>query len=201
MAEISVTRAPRRAAHSARVQAAGTGSDDDHLGVSGPRPRPVRYWRWPATPVLLSHPSSLDHDPGPHPEQPARIVAIERALAGREWLGFRRLESPAVDRAVLEAVHPAAYVSVIERLCGAGRGPDRRRHGDERRLVRGRAARRGRCGAGSPSCSSAGEAPTGFSAHRPPGHHARTAQAMGFCLFNNVAVAARHAVDRLGCGG
>ena len=44
----------------------------------------------------------------------------------------------------------------------------------------------------------AGEVPTGFSAHRPPGHHASADRAMGFCLFNNVAVAARHAVDGLG---
>jgi acetoin utilization deacetylase AcuC-like enzyme len=44
----------------------------------------------------------------------------------------------------------------------------------------------------------AGEAPTGVSALRPPGHHAEAAMAMGFCLFNNVAVAARHALDGLG---
>jgi acetoin utilization deacetylase AcuC-like enzyme len=43
-----------------------------------------------------------------------------------------------------------------------------------------------------------GEAAAGFSAHRPPGHHAPRAQAMGFCLFNNVAVAAQHALDALG---
>jgi acetoin utilization deacetylase AcuC-like enzyme len=46
----------------------------------------------------------------------------------------------------------------------------------------------------------AGEAPTGFSAHRPPGHHASQARAMGFCLFNNIAVAAQHALDALGLG-
>jgi acetoin utilization deacetylase AcuC-like enzyme len=43
-----------------------------------------------------------------------------------------------------------------------------------------------------------GSAPTGFSAHRPPGHHAEAARAMGFCLFNNIAVAARHALDAHG---
>ena len=44
----------------------------------------------------------------------------------------------------------------------------------------------------------AGEAPVGFSAHRPPGHHASRARAMGFCLFNNIAVASQYALDRLG---
>ena len=54
--------------------------------------------------VFLDHPSSLAHDTGPHPEQPARIVAIERELAARAWLGFERVRSPAVDRATLADV-------------------------------------------------------------------------------------------------
>ena len=57
-----------------------------------------------------------------HPEQPSRLVAIERALAARDWLGFERVRSPAVDRSVLTAVHPERYVASIERACAAGGG-------------------------------------------------------------------------------
>ncbi len=60
----------------------------------------------PDGPVFLAHPSSLDHDTGGHPEQAARITAIERELDERGWLGFERVESQAVDRRVLAAVHP-----------------------------------------------------------------------------------------------
>jgi len=73
-------------------------------------------------PVLLHHRSSLEHDTGGHPEQPARIAAIERALAARDWLGWERRESPAADLALLEAIHPAAYIRGIEAFCAAGGG-------------------------------------------------------------------------------
>ena len=72
-------------------------------------------------PVLLRHPSSLEHDTGPHPERIARIVAIERELAARDWLGYDVRESPAADRAQLEAVHPPGYVDEIEEICPPGR--------------------------------------------------------------------------------
>ncbi|MDX6683980.1 MAG: hypothetical protein QOF86_108, partial [Baekduia sp.] len=75
-----------------------------------------------AAPVLFHHPSSLLHDPGPHPEQPARIVAIEKALAARDWLGFEPRESPAATRAQLEAVHPARLINGIHELCVSGGG-------------------------------------------------------------------------------
>jgi len=48
-----------------------------------------------APPLLLRHPSSREHDTGTHPERPARIVAVERALAERDWLGWDVRESPA----------------------------------------------------------------------------------------------------------
>ena len=73
-----------------------------------------------APPVLLQHPSSLDHDTGPHPEQPARMVAIERELAARGYLGYERVSSPAVGRSVLEAVHPARHVERVERMAARG---------------------------------------------------------------------------------
>ena len=61
-------------------------------------------------PLLLHHQSSLEHDTGTHPERPARIVAIERALAERDWLGWDVRESPAAELSVVHAVHPAGYV-------------------------------------------------------------------------------------------
>jgi len=150
-----------------------------------------------SAPVWLEHSSSLRHDTGAHPERADRMVAIERELSPRDWLGFERVTSPAVDRALLETVHPASYVASIERACAGGGGfldldtvvsPDSFEaalhaaggavHMVERLLD--------------------GTAPYGFSAHRPPGHHATQAQAMGFCLFNNVAVAARYALDARG---
>ncbi len=147
-----------------------------------------------SAPVWLEHPSSLLHETGPHPEQPARIAAIDRELSARDWLGFERVVSPAIDRAVLETVHPAAYVASIERASASGGGqldPDTvvSTHSFEAALhAAGGAAR-------MVDLLLDGAAPYAFSAHRPPGHHALRARAMGFCLFNNVAVAARYALD------
>jgi len=148
-------------------------------------------------PVFLEHPSSLEHETGPHPEQPARLVAIERELASRGWFGFERMRSPAVDRPVLEAVHRDVYVDAIRRASLAGGGyldPDT-------------AVSSGSFEAALHAAGGAvrmvdllldGEAGCAFSAHRPPGHHALPGRAMGFCVFNNVAVAARYALARRG---
>jgi acetoin utilization deacetylase AcuC-like enzyme len=147
-----------------------------------------------ALPVLLHHPSSLDHDTGAHPEQPARIVAIERELRGRGDLGFERVSSPAVERSVLEAVHPVRHIELVERLAARGGA----------RIDADTAVSAGSFIAALHACGGAvslvdrlleGRAPTGISLHRPPGHHAEPERAMGFCLFNNIAVAARHALD------
>jgi acetoin utilization deacetylase AcuC-like enzyme len=147
-----------------------------------------------APPVLLHHPSSLDHDTGAHPEQPARIVAVERELGARGDLGFERVSSPAVERSVLEAVHPMRHVELIERLAARGGA----------RIDADTVVSPGSFTAALHACGGAvslvdrlleGRAPTGISLHRPPGHHAEPERAMGFCLFNNIAVAARHALD------
>jgi acetoin utilization deacetylase AcuC-like enzyme len=147
--------------------------------------------------VFLSHPSSLEHETGAHPEQPARISAIERELAAREWLGFERIASPRVKRKVLNAVHATSHVAAIEDLSAAGGGyvdPDT-------------VASPGSFEAALHAAGGAvrmvellldGEAGYGFSVHRPPGHHATRTRAMGFCLFNSVAVAAQFALDERG---
>jgi len=147
--------------------------------------------------AFLAHPSSLEHDTGAHPEQAARISAIERALSERDWLGFEQISSPAVERAVLTAVHPESHVAAIERLSAAGGGAV-----DLDTVTSARSFEAALHAAGGAvrmvEMLLDGEVDYAFSAHRPPGHHATRTQAMGFCLFNNVAVAAQFAIDRRG---
>jgi acetoin utilization deacetylase AcuC-like enzyme len=148
-------------------------------------------------PILFRHPSSHDHETGAHPERVERIEAIEAALGARDWLGWDVRESPPVKRAVLEAVHPAGYVQRIESLSLRGGGSL-----DMDTVL----------SSGSWECALhatggavamvdalvAGEARFGAAVHRPPGHHAEPSRGMGFCLFNHIAVAARHALDAHG---
>jgi acetoin utilization deacetylase AcuC-like enzyme len=150
-----------------------------------------------AAPVLLENPSSLAHDTGAHPEQAARIVAIDRALAEHDWLGYERVISPEAPRAALAAVHTEAHIDSIEATAARGGA-----HIDADTIVSAGSFVAALHAAGGAielvDRLLSGSAPTGFSAHRPPGHHAERARAMGFCLFNNVAVAARHALDAHG---
>jgi acetoin utilization deacetylase AcuC-like enzyme len=148
-------------------------------------------------PVLLSHPSSLAHDPGPHPESARRIEAIEAELARRGGLGWERRLSPAATPEQLERIHPPGHVAAIRRLCEGGGG----RIDADTVVVPGswEAALHGVGGAvAAAELVVSGAAPVAFSMHRPPGHHAEAAQSMGFCLFDNVAVAAQHALTELG---
>ena len=151
----------------------------------------------PSPPVWLEHPSSLLHETRPHPEQPPRITAIEQELSARDWLGFERVISPAVDRAVLGAVHSEAYIASIEQTCADGGG-----YLDADTVVSPHSFEAALHAAGGAvrmvDLLLDGAAPTGFSAHRPPGHHALPSRAMGFCLFNNIAVAAQYALDARG---
>jgi len=153
--------------------------------------------------VFLEHPTSIEHDtaahPGQaaitiHPEQPSRLAAIERALSAGDWLGFERVLAPAVDRSVLTAVHPERYVASIERACASGGG-----HLDVDTVVSERSFDAALHAAGGAvrmvDLLLDGDASAAFSSHRPPGHHALPSEAMGFCLFNNIAVAAQYALD------
>ncbi|HEX6618870.1 MAG TPA: histone deacetylase, partial [Solirubrobacteraceae bacterium] len=75
-----------------------------------------------AAPILLTHPSSLEHDTGPHPERAARLPAIERELERRGGLGWGRSTSPEAELDWLFAVHPETHVRAIRELCGRGGG-------------------------------------------------------------------------------
>ena len=147
--------------------------------------------------LYLHHPLSLEHDTGDHPEQPARIVAIERELEGRKWLGYERELAQPAERSVVEAVHPAVYVDRIEAISQGGGGM---LDMDTVASARSYDAALHSAGAAARAAEAllSGDARVAFCGLRPPGHHAEPARAMGFCLFNNVAIAARRALDALG---
>ncbi len=148
-------------------------------------------------PLLLAHPSSLHHDTGAgHPERPDRIRAIERALEERDWLGYERCEAPRADLAQLLAVHPREHVEAVRELSEREGAFDLDTPLSEGSYQAALHAAGGACALVEALMS--GEERVGFSALRPPGHHAEPDRGMGFCLFANVAVAARHALDSLG---
>jgi acetoin utilization deacetylase AcuC-like enzyme len=151
--------------------------------------------------LYFHHPSSLEHDPATlmpgHPEAPGRLVAIERELEARDWLGWERRLAPAASEAELELVHSARHVAEIRRLCAGGGGAI---DGDTYAVPASyEAAVRAAGGAGAMvRALLGGEASVGFCGLRPPGHHAEPERAMGFCLFGSVAIAAELAIRELG---
>ncbi len=146
------------------------------------------------TTLFLSHSSYFDHDTGPgHPERPDRIRAIGAALEGERFGALIRADAPGHDRAAVLRVHPSPYVDAIEASTPA-RG---RVHLDPDTVMSAQSlAAIGHCiGAATAAVDEVmrGGAKNAFVALRPPGHHAGIASPMGFCFFNNAAIAARHA--------
>jgi acetoin utilization deacetylase AcuC-like enzyme len=136
--------------------------------------------------------------PGGHPEPPARIAEIERSLAERGWLGYEVRQAPPASPQLLVAVHSAEYVDAVRSMSDRGAGAF------DKETVVSAGSYRAAVHASGAACAmveallAAGGPRLGFCATRPPGHHARTDTTCGFCLFNHIAVASRHALDSLG---
>jgi acetoin utilization deacetylase AcuC-like enzyme len=143
--------------------------------------------------LYVAHPSSLAHDTGAHPENAARLRAIEARLEDAGWPGLERVEAPAATREQLRRVHSDRHIDAIEEFCSNGGGLiELDTVTSERSFEAALHAAGGAANAAERLL--AGEDRFAFCGLRPPGHHAEAARAMGFCLFNNVAVAASQAL-------
>ncbi len=146
------------------------------------------------TTLLFTHPDCAGHQTGEgHPESSARLSAVLQALAEPEFAGLVRRDAPLAEEAAVARVHGAAFVKHV-----LGTVPETGRRALDPDTVlspgSGMAALRA---AGAMTAAvdavATGAARNVFCAVRPPGHHAEPGRSMGFCLFNSVAVAARHA--------
>lgn len=152
------------------------------------------------TTLFYSHPACETHDPGPlHPENPGRLKAIMKKLDSPEFSPLIRREAPYAEHQQIARVHPESFVQA---LLAAVPASDERMIDADTVLSSGSgeaALRAAGAVVSAVDAVMAGEADNAFCAVRPPGHHAEPAQAMGFCLFNNVAVGALQARAVHGC--
>ncbi|MFA5663241.1 histone deacetylase family protein [Castellaniella sp.] len=150
--------------------------------------------------LYITHPTCRLHEMGDwHPESPRRLDAIADQLVASGLMDFlRHVDAREASAADVLRVHGSDYLGYLQQRSPA--------HGyypiDADTLMNPHtlSAARAAAGAGLTAVDEivAGHARTAFCAVRPPGHHARPGQAMGFCFFNNIAVAARHALEHHG---
>ncbi len=129
------------------------------------------------------------HDPGPHPERPARYDAVREAVSAS---GAEVVEAPRAAVEQVARVHDAGYLEAMERYCAAGGG-----RLDPDTAVNEWSFEAALHGSGAATAAVdavlAGVVAAAFTCGRPPGHHAERAMPMGFCIVNHVAVGAAHA--------
>jgi acetoin utilization deacetylase AcuC-like enzyme len=147
--------------------------------------------------LLVTHSACLDHlTPLGHPERPDRLRAIEQALEDEKFQSLAREQAPRAAAEIIALCHPMDYIEAI-RDAAPEQGMVRLDADTSMSAGSFEAALRA-AGGGIRAVDEVmtGKAANAFVAVRPPGHHAEVARPMGFCLFNNAAIAARYAQDR-----
>ena len=166
-------------------------------GLFGVRRAAAGYERVMVT-GLFSHSACFEHvPPEGHPERPDRLKAVLAALDSLNFSALRRLQASQARREALEAAHDATHVQMV--LGPLREEAERNEYVaiDADTFMSAGSVEAALRAAGAVidavDCIARGEIGNAFCAVRPPGHHAPRERAMGFCLFNNVAVGAFHA--------